>query len=62
MANVTKTCRDILELTEQGQAACNLFMQKGKEQGLNELFSNPRYAEYLKHDIDDLYYNLRYMK
>lgn len=47
---------------EQYNLILKTLKAMGKEQGLNELFSNPRYAEYLKHDIDDLYYNLRYMK
>lgn len=39
MSDVTKTCRDISELTEQAQKACNLFMDKCKAKGLNVLIT-----------------------
>ena len=37
--SITETCRDISELTPVAQTACNLFMQKCKEQGLNVLIT-----------------------
>ena len=39
MSDVTKTCRDISELTEQAQKACNLFMSKCKAKGLKVLIT-----------------------
>ncbi len=39
MADVTKTCRDISELTPTAQKACNLFMAKCKAAGLNVLIT-----------------------
>ena len=39
MADVTKTCRDISELTQSAQKACNLFMAKCKVAGLNVLIT-----------------------
>ena len=37
--SITETCRDISELTPVAQTACNLFIQKCKEQGLNVLIT-----------------------
>ena len=37
--SVTKTCRDILELTPQAQKACNMFLAECKRQGLNVLIT-----------------------
>ena len=37
--DVTKTCRDLSELTEQAQKACDLFLEKCKEAGLNVLIT-----------------------
>ena len=37
--SVTKTCRDISELTPNAQKACNLFMAECKKQGLNVLIT-----------------------
>lgn len=37
--DVTKTIRDISELTEKAQKACSLFMEKCKQQGLNVLIT-----------------------
>ena len=34
MSNITKTCRDISELTPLAQKACNLFLKKCAEKGL----------------------------
>lgn len=39
MSDVTKTYRDIVQLTEQAQKACNLFMDKCKAKGLNVLIT-----------------------
>ena len=39
MSDVTKTCRDIMQLTESAQKACNLFMDKCKAKGLNVLIT-----------------------
>lgn len=39
MADVTTTCREIGELTKNAQLACNLFMAKCKEAGLNVLIT-----------------------
>lgn len=39
MSDVTKTCRDIVQLTESAQKACNLFMDKCKDKGLNVLIT-----------------------
>jgi len=39
MSSVTKICRSISELTPTAQKACNLFMQKCKDQGLNVLIT-----------------------
>ena len=37
--SVTKTCRDISELTKNAQKACNLFMERCKAAGLNVLIT-----------------------
>lgn len=37
--DITKTCRDISELTPNAQRACNLFMAECKKQGLNVLIT-----------------------
>ena len=37
--SVLTTCRDISELTEKAQRACNLFLAECKEQGLNVLIT-----------------------
>ena len=37
--SITQTCRDISELTPMAQKACNLFMKRCKEQGLNVLIT-----------------------
>ena len=37
--SVTKTCRDILELTPSAQKACNMFLEECKRQGLNVLIT-----------------------
>lgn len=37
--SVTKTCRDISELTPKAQKACNLFLEECKRQGLNVLIT-----------------------
>lgn len=37
--DVTKSCRDIKELTPQAQVACGLFMAECKKQGLNVLIT-----------------------
>ena len=37
--SVTKTCRDILELTPLAQKACNMFLEECKKQGLNVLIT-----------------------
>ena len=37
--SVTKTIRDIEELTPNAQKACNLFMAECKKQGLNVLIT-----------------------
>lgn len=39
MSDVTRTCRDLSELTEQAQTACKLFMDKCKAKGLNVLIT-----------------------
>lgn len=39
MSDVTRTCRDLSELTGQAQTACNLFMEKCKAKGLNVLIT-----------------------
>lgn len=39
MSDVTKTCRDISELTPLAQKACNLFMARCKTKGLNVLIT-----------------------
>lgn len=37
--DVTKSCRDIKELTPQAQVACGLFLSECKKQGLNVLIT-----------------------
>lgn len=39
MQDVTKTCRDLSELTEQAQRACKLFLENCKAKGLNVLIT-----------------------
>lgn len=39
MLDVTTTCRDVSQLIEQAQKACNLFMDKCKDKGLNVLIT-----------------------
>ena len=39
MVDVTKTCRDLSELTEQAQRACKLFLENCKAKGLNVLIT-----------------------
>lgn len=39
MSNIYSTCRDISELTPKAQTACNLFMAKCRESGLNVLIT-----------------------
>ena len=39
MSNITETCRDISELTPLAQTACNLFLSRCKDKGLNVLIT-----------------------
>ncbi len=39
MSDITKACRDITKLTPEAQKACNLFLEKCKQAGLNVLIT-----------------------